>query len=74
MLGGEGRWAQEFYHCGHAPDVGTCAPFGSEDDFWRAVLSGLNIVREVVTDPAGITQVGNLDGNDFYIIVRGFFC
>ena len=61
------------YHCGHTPDVGTCAPFGSEDDLWRAVLSGLDIVREVVTDPASITQIGNLYGNDLYVIARRVF-
>jgi hypothetical protein len=48
------------HHCSHAPDVGTSAPFGSEDDFWGSVLSGLNVIGEVVAHPAGIAQISNL--------------
>ena len=49
------------YHSRHAPDIGTRAPFGAEDDFWGSVLSGLDIVCEVVAHPARIAQICNLD-------------
>lgn len=52
------------YHCSHAPDISAGSPFASEDDFWRAVLAGLNIVCEVVSNPAGVTQIGYLNGDN----------
>ena len=49
------------YHSRHAPNIGTCPPFGAQDDFWRAVLSGLDIICEVVSDPASVSKICNLD-------------
>lgn len=49
------------HHGGHAPDVSAGPPFGSKNDLWRAVLPGLDVVGEVMIDPAGIAQVRNLD-------------
>lgn len=43
------------YHRSHGPDISAGTPLGTENDFGRSVLTGLDIVGEVVTDPAGIT-------------------
>lgn len=45
------------YHCSHTPDVGACAPFGTKNDFGGAVLPSLNVVCEVVANPAGISEI-----------------
>jgi hypothetical protein len=60
------RWMNivSTHHSSHTPDVGTGAPLRPEDDFGRAVLSCLNVVCEVVSNPACITQIGDFDGND----------
>lgn len=54
------------YHCCHAPDIGAGTPFGTKDDFRGSVLTGLNVVGKVVAYPAGITQIGNLDGDSVH--------
>ena len=54
------------YHASHAPHIGTRAPLGSQDDFRRTVLSCLNIVCEVVADPACVAQICNLHRNDIH--------
>ena len=52
------------YHACHTPYIGASAPFGSQNDFGRAILSSLNIIGEVMANPARITQVGDLDGDN----------
>lgn len=52
-------------HARHAPDVGGSAPLCTQDDLWRAILPGLDVVCEMVVHPAGIAEIGNLDGDDF---------
>jgi hypothetical protein len=47
-------------HASHTPDICARTPLRPQDDLWRAVLSCLNIVGEMVTDPARVPQVGNL--------------
>lgn len=49
------------YHRRHAPDIGTCPPLGAQDDLWRAVLSGLDIVCEVMSHPASVPKICNFD-------------
>ena len=49
------------YHRRHAPDIGTCSPFGAQDDFWRAVLSGLDVVCEVMSHPTSVPKICNFD-------------
>ena len=52
------------YHCGHAPDIGAGTPFRPENDLGRPVLPRLDIVREVVVDPAGVAEVRNFNADD----------
>jgi hypothetical protein len=52
------------YHAGHTPNVGAGTPFSSQYNLGRSILSGLNVVGEMVAHPACVAQVGNLDGND----------
>ena len=49
------------YHRRHAPDIGTCPPLGAQDDFWRAVLSGLDIVCEVMSHPTSVAKICDFD-------------
>lgn len=51
------------HHSGHTPHIGTCAPFGAENNFWRPVLSRLDVVCEMMAHPACIAQIRNLDTN-----------
>jgi hypothetical protein len=53
------------YHCRHTPDVSTGTPFAAEYNFWRPVLSGLDVVREMVSDPTGVPEICNFDRNSF---------
>lgn len=52
------------HHSSHTPNIRTGAPLRPKDYFRRTVLSRLDIVCEVVSNPACITQIGDLDGND----------
>jgi hypothetical protein len=52
------------HHGSHAPNIGACAPFGSEYDFWGAILSSLNVIGEVVVDPAGVAEISDFDRDD----------
>ena len=52
------------YHGRHAPDIRTGTPFCAQDDLWRSVLPGLDVVREMVCDPARVSQIGNFDRDD----------
>lgn len=52
------------HHSSHTPNIRTGAPLRPKNNFRRTVLSRLDIVCEVVSNPACITQIGNLDGND----------
>ena len=54
------------YHSCHAPDISACTPFSTKDDFWRTILPGLDVVREVVADPARISEIGYFNGNGFH--------
>ncbi len=38
-------------------------PFRTQNYLGRAILSRLNVIRKMMRDPAGIAQVGNLDGD-----------
>ena len=57
---------EETYHGCHAPDVGAGPPFGAENNFWGTVLSGLDVVCEVMTDPAGVPEICYFDGYDLH--------
>ena len=64
------------HHSSHTPDVCTSTPLRPKDYFRRTVLSRLDIVCEVVSNPACITQIGDLDGNDinaFGLVFLEFF-
>ena len=52
------------YHAGHAPNIGTGSPLAAQDDLGRSVLSCLDVVGEVVRNPARIAQVGDLHIDD----------
>ena len=75
------RWvaggSRQAYHSSHTPDISTRAPFGTENNFWRPILSGLDVVCEMVTDPACIPKICNLDRNCIhsfvYLFLTGFF-
>ena len=54
---------EETYHGGHTPNIGTGAPFAAQDDFWGSILSRLDVVCEVVPDPAGVSKIGDLNGD-----------
>lgn len=49
------------YHSSHTPDVRTGTPLRPKDYLWRTVLSCLNVICKVVSNPACITQIGDLD-------------
>lgn len=49
------------YHSSHTPDIRTGTPLRPKDYLWRAVLSCLNVICKVVSNPACITQIGDLD-------------
>ena len=51
------------YHRGHTPDISAGPPFRPQNDLRRPVLSGLNIIGEVVIHPTCITEIGNLDAD-----------
>jgi hypothetical protein len=40
------------YHRRHAPYVCACSPFRAEDDFGRSILTGLNVIGEMMAHPA----------------------
>lgn len=52
-------WRQTYHSC-HAPDVSAGTPFAAKNDFWRSVLSRLDVVCEVVPNPAGVAEICNL--------------
>lgn len=52
------------YHGSHTPHVGAGTPFRAKDYLGRPVLSRLDIVCEMVVDPARVAQVCNLDADD----------
>lgn len=60
----QGRRRANAYHSCHAPYVGARSPLGAEDHLGRPVLACLDVVGEVVVDPAGIAEVGDLDADD----------
>ena len=49
------------YHASHTPDVSTRSPFGTQDDFGGSILPRLDIVGEMMSNPASVTEIGNLD-------------
>lgn len=60
LVGGDKVALGETYHGGHAPNIGTGAPFAAQDDFWGSILSRLDVVCEVVPDPTGVSEISNL--------------
>ena len=52
------------HHSSHTPNIRTGTPLRPKNYFRRTVLSRLDIVCEVVSNPACITQIGDLDRND----------
>lgn len=52
------------YHASHAPNVSAGTPFCSQYHLRRSILTGLDVVGEMVAHPACIAQIGNLDGDD----------
>lgn len=55
------------YHRSHTPNIGTGAPFCAQDHLRRSVLPRLDIIREVVVNPARVAQISNLDTDDLEI-------
>ena len=55
------RETDKTYHASHTPYISTCAPLGAQNDLGGSVLSSLDIVGEVVADPAGVAEISNLD-------------
>ena len=51
------------YHSCHTPYIRAGAPFCPQDDFGRAVLTGLDVVSKVVAYPTSVTQISDLDRN-----------
>jgi hypothetical protein len=73
------RGRSNMYHACHAPDIRTGTPLTPQYHFWRSILPSLDIVREVLARPTGISQVCNLDGYDsnirhFVILLRLVQC
>lgn len=60
----------KIHHARHAPNVSTRPPLCTKNDLWRPVLPCLDIVCKVMANPAGVSQISNLDGND---VAGGFF-
>lgn len=56
--------SERSYHARHTPHVRAGAPFGAKYNLRRAVLPRLDVIGEVVPNPACVTQVSNLDGNN----------
>ena len=46
--------ARQTYHRCHAPDIGAGAPLCTKNDLGGSILAGLDIVGEVVVDPASV--------------------
>jgi hypothetical protein len=51
------------HHGSHTPDISACTPLRAENDLWGPILSGLDVVGEMVSNPARIPQISNLYGN-----------
>lgn len=62
------------YHTRHTPYIRTCTPFGPQNNFGRAILSCLDVVGKVVTDPTGIPQISDFDRDNiaFRFVFRFF--
>jgi len=63
------REGGETYNTGDTPDIGSRAPFCTEDDFGTTILPGLNVVGKMVIDPGSIAEISNLDGDPFGRVV-----
>ena len=48
-------------HACEGPEVSTRAILSSDDDFWGAILPGLDLSRKVMISPAPIAQVTDLE-------------
>lgn len=59
----EGR-REKTYHGSHAPNICAGSPFRTQYDLRRSVLPRLDIICEVMIDPAGVSQIRNLDADD----------
>lgn len=55
------------YHGRHAPHVGTRSPLSTEDNLGGPVLPRLDVVREVVVNPARVTKIGNLHADNLEV-------
>lgn len=70
MQGGTDWRRRGVYHCSHTPHICTRAPFRSQDDFRRSILPGLNVVCEVMSHPARVSEIRNLHRDDFNTFLR----
>lgn len=50
----------KIHHACHAPHIRAGTPLSTQDNFWRAVLSCLNVVREMMANPASVAEISNL--------------
>ena len=53
-------------HARHTPNICTRTPFGAQNDFRGTILPGLDVIGKVMTDPASVAQISNLDRDDVY--------
>ena len=53
----------ETHHTSHTPHIRASTPLRAQNHLRRPVLSCLDIVREMMSHPARIPQIGNLDGD-----------
>ena len=44
-------------HTGKTPNISGSVIIGSDQNFWRSVLPGLNFIREMMMGPARVSQV-----------------
>lgn len=49
------------YHGSHTPNIRASTPLGTQNDLGRPILSGLDVVCEVVVHPARVSEICNLD-------------
>jgi len=61
------------HHGGHAPDICAGAPLAAQDDLRRSVLPGLDVICEVMSDPAGVSEIGDFNRYCLKGLVDGRF-
>ena len=50
---------------GQAPDVCRCIVIGTYNDFWRTILTSLDLGSKVVVGPATVTHIADLNHHIF---------